>query len=116
MRLSVVKKDGTRVAFDRNKMLAGLQRACWKRPITADVLTRLVDEVEEEVFRDFEREVPSAFLGRQLARRLLTVDKVAYLRFASVHEKFQNIEDFVNGALEAEQRARHESPGQQDLF
>lgn len=116
VRLSVVKKDGARVAFDRTKMLAGLQRACWKRPIAADVLARLVDEVEEEIFRVFEREVPATFIGSQLARRLLAVDKVAYLRFASVNEQFQNIEDFVESARDVAQRAQHEAPGQQDLF
>src|SRR5437016_3931075 len=98
VRLSVVKKDGTRVAYDRMKMLSGLQRACWKRPIAADTLAKLVDEVEEQIFREFEREVPSQFIGDQIAARLMAVDKVAYLRFASVNQDFQGLHDFVEKA------------------
>lgn len=116
VRLAVIKKDGSRVAFDRAKMLAGLQRACWKRPISEDTLVAMVDEVEEQVFRDFEREVPSDFIGRELGRRLLAVDKVAYVRFASVSEEFQALEDFMRAAREVDERAQRESPGQQDLF
>ncbi|MCK6482680.1 MAG: transcriptional repressor NrdR [Phycisphaerae bacterium] len=116
VRMSVIKKDGTRVAFDRTKMLAGLQRACWKRPVSEDALNRLVDEVEELVFREFEREVPSSFIGRELAKRLAGLDKVSYVRFASVTENFQVVEDFVETARQIEERARHEAPGQQELF
>lgn len=116
VRLSVVKKDGTRVAYDRNKMLAGLQRACWKRPVAAEVLAKIVDETEEDIFREHEREVSAGDIGRSLARRLLAVDKIAYLRYASVQEEFQNIDDFISAASDVAQRARQESPGQQDLF
>ena len=116
VRLSVVKKDGTRVTYDRTKMLSGVQRACWKRPIPADTLARLVEEVEEQVFREFEREVPSRFIGDQIANRLMALDKVAYLRFASVNQDFQGLHDFVEKARDVADRAEREAPGQQDLF
>jgi transcriptional repressor NrdR len=116
VRLAVVKKDGSRVAFDRSKMLSGLQRACWKRPISEDTLVALVDEVEEQVFREFEREVPSRYIGRELARRLMKVDKVAYVRFASVCEGFQGLEEFVETVQDVADQARQQTPGQQELF
>lgn len=116
VRLAVIKKDGTRVTYDRGKMVSGLQRACWKRPVPTDAINKLVDDVEELVFREFEREVPSSFIGNELAKRLLTLDKVAYIRFASVNEDFQGLEDFVRMAREASARAEREAPGQQELF
>jgi len=116
VRLAVVKKDGSRLAYDRSRMLAGLQRACWKRPISEDTLVALVDEVEEQIFREFEREVTSTYIGREIARRLMAVDKVAYVRFASVNDEFQALEDFIRTAREVEDRAQKETPGQQDLF
>lgn len=116
VRLSIIKKDGTRVAYDRAKMLSGLQRACWKRPVPADALAALVDEVEEQLFREFEREAPSSFIAKELSRRLARLDKVAYVRFASVNEGFQAVEDFVQSAREVQERARADAPGQQDLF
>lgn len=116
IRLSVVKKDDTRVAYDRQKMLTGLQRACWKRPVATDVLVKAVDEVEELVFREFDREAPSKFIGDELARRLLAIDKVAYLRFVSVNQAFQELDDFVVKAKETADLAERQAPGQQDLF
>lgn len=114
--MSVVKKEGTRIAYDRGKMLAGLQRACHKRPVSADALSKLVDDVEEVIFREFEREVPSSFIGAQLADRLLALDKIAYIRFVSVNQEFQALNDFIEKARDAADRALRETPGQQDLF
>ncbi|HVP13659.1 MAG TPA: transcriptional regulator NrdR [Phycisphaerae bacterium] len=115
-RLLVIKKDGSRVPFEHEKLLGGLQRACWKRPIGIEALEALVNEVEEEVFRDFDREVPSAYLGNALALRLRKLDKIAYLRFASLQQEFQLVDDFIQEAKDILDRDKQEVDGQQDLF
>jgi len=116
VRLAVIKKDGTRSPYDRAKIAAGLQRACWKRPIPADALQRLVDDVEDEVFRTFDREVDSRMIGALVAARLRKLDKVAYLRFASIYQEFQEVGDFIQEAQAVMDASRHEAPGQQELF
>jgi len=116
VRLSVIKKDGTRAPFDRAKIAAGIQRAAYKRPIPADVLQRVADEVEEEIFRTFDREVQSRLIGALVAARLRKVDKVAYLRFASIYQEFQEVGDFIAEAQAVIDQSRREAPGQQELF
>ncbi len=115
-RLSVIKKDGTRVPFDRNKIAGGLQRACWKRPITADQMQTIVNDVEDQVFRQFDREVGSGRVGMLVAAALRQVDKVAYLRFASMYHEFQIVDEFIEEARDIIERERQDAPGQQDLF
>ncbi|MFO0974251.1 MAG: transcriptional regulator NrdR [Phycisphaerae bacterium] len=116
IRLAVVKKDGSRAPFDRAKILASLQGACYKRPIAIEALQRVVDEVEDEIFKAFDREVPSRFIGARVAARLRQLDKVAYLRFASVYNEFQEVGDFIQEAQDILDRARRDAPGQQELF
>lgn len=116
VRLMVIKKDGARVPYERGKFVAGIQRACWKRPIPSDRIEALVDEVEEEVFRAFDREVPSAFLGRAASARLRKLDKIAYLRFASLYHEFKVVDDFIQEAKEILDRDKLDVDGQQDLF
>lgn len=115
-KLLVIKKDGSRAPYVREKLLGGLQRACWKRPIGADALDQIVVEVEEAVFRTFDREVPSTYLGNAVADRLRGVDKVAYLRFASLYHEFQLVDDFIEEAKDILDRDQSEVVGQQDLF
>ncbi len=115
-RLSVIKKDGTRVPYDRNKIAGGLQRACWKRPITADQMQTIVNDVEDQVFRQFDREVGSGRIGMLVAAALRQVDKVAYLRFASMYHEFQIVDEFIEEARDIIERERQDAPGQQDLF
>jgi transcriptional repressor NrdR len=115
-KLLVIKKDGTRVPYEREKLLGGLQRASWKRPISIESLQGIVDEVEEDVFRSFDREVPSSYLGNAVAARLRRVDKIAYLRFASLYHEFQVVDDFIEEARDIIDRDRREAPGQQELF
>ncbi len=91
----VVKRDGSRVPFDRTKLRQGLERACWKRPVTDAQLSTLIARVEEEIDSAFETEVESKFIGEQAMQLLREVDQVAYVRFASVYRKFQNARDFV---------------------
>ena len=93
--LMVVKKDGRREPFDRHKVLAGLVKACEKRPVSMDDLERLVDELERELSQHFEREVPSREVGERVMKRLHALDPVAYVRFASVYREFKDVEQFM---------------------
>lgn len=94
-RLWVIKKDGTRVPLERQKMLAGLEKACYKRPVSPQQLRQIVEEVEEELYKRHEREVEAAEIGRLLAQRLKDVDQVAYVRFASVYKEFRDLDDLL---------------------
>jgi transcriptional repressor NrdR len=93
--LKVIKKDGSRVPFDREKIRDGLEKACYKRPVGDDVLERIVTEVEQDVYRDFEREIPSRRIGELVCHLLKQVDQVAFVRFASVYREFKDVNDFV---------------------
>lgn len=91
----VVKKDGSREPFDRPKLLTGLMKACEKRPVPVNALEALVDEVENLVQESPERELPATAIGERLMERLKELDKVAYVRFASVYRQFGDLNDFV---------------------
>ena len=93
--LMVVKKDGRREPFDRHKLLAGLVKACEKRPVSMDDLEQLVDELERELSQQFEREVPSREVGERVMKKLHALDPVAYVRFASVYREFKDVEQFM---------------------
>jgi len=93
--LMVIKKDGRREPFDRHKLLAGLVKACEKRPVSMDQLEQLVDELERELSQHFEREVPSRDVGERVMKRLHALDPVAYVRFASVYREFKDVEQFL---------------------
>jgi transcriptional repressor NrdR len=92
----VIKKDGRREKFDRQKVLAGLVRACEKRPVSMGKLAELVDEVESALLENSEREIPTTLIGEQLMERLRGMDKIAYVRFASVYRDFQDVEEFLS--------------------
>jgi transcriptional repressor NrdR len=92
----VVKKDGRREKFDRQKVLSGLLKACEKRPVSMSKLAELVDEVEGMLADKAEREVGTTEIGEFLMRRLAGLDKIAYVRFASVYRDFQDVEAFFN--------------------
>lgn len=92
----VLKKDGRRQPFDRKKLLAGLQRACVKRPVTTESLDRLLTRVERSLADGGEQEVPSARVGESVLKELESLDKVAYVRFASVYRDFQDAEEFLS--------------------
>jgi len=98
----VVKKDGRRESFDRQKILAGLLSACSRRPIPASLLEKIVDETEALVVDSPDRERSTAEIGERIMDRLREIDKVAYIRFASVHRDFQDLGEFqseVEGLL-----------------
>ena len=88
----VVKKDKSREAFDREKLLKGLLRACEKRPVPVKQLENLVDEVESTVLNMLEREVTSEAIGEMVMERLKKIDDIAYIRFASVYRQFRDID------------------------
>jgi transcriptional repressor NrdR len=115
-RLMVVKKDGRRVPWDRAKIQTGLERACFKRPVPESELLRICEEVEEEVYSNFDREVASTLIGALVTDRLRRVDQVAYVRFASVYRQFKTLEELVDEARAVIDAQRYDVPGQGRLF
>ncbi len=91
----VIKKDKSRQPFDRNKLLGGLLRACEKRPVSIEVLERLVDDIEFTMQNSMDREVPSSVIGSLALEKLKNTDEVAYVRFASVYRDFKDIHSFM---------------------
>lgn len=115
-KLTVIKKDGTRVPFDRSKVLVGLERACYKRPIEAEALQGIVDEIEEEIHKVHDKEVPSSAIGEMAIERLRTLDQVAYVRYASVYRRFKTLEELVDEAKAVIEARQYDVPGQGKLF
>lgn len=93
--LRVVKKDGTRQPFTRVKILAGLERACEKRPVSMAHLEEIVDRIEMEIYERYDREVASKHIGELVMKELRELDQVAYVRFASVYRAFKDVSEFI---------------------
>ena len=91
----VIKKDGSRQSFDRQKVLRGMIRACEKRPVALAELERIADEIEQELQNSMEREIRTEAIGEKVMERLRRVDQVAYVRFASVYRQFKDIDTFM---------------------
>jgi transcriptional repressor NrdR len=94
--MKVVKKDGARVPFDRAKLKLGLEKACWKRPISDAKLEAIVSDVENNIEANFDSEVDSRYVGELVMQHLRELDQVAYVRFASVYRQFEDVQDFVD--------------------
>ena len=94
--LIIIKKDDNREAYDRSKIEAGVLRACHKRPISANRINQLVDEVETEIFNMEEKEIPSQVVGELVMNKLKDLEAVAYVRFASVYREFKDINTFMD--------------------
>jgi len=94
--LVVIKKDGSRENFDREKLRAGIKRACEKRPVSTDVVETILDRVEQEMLKKKSSEVTSQLIGNAVLKQLKKIDKVAYVRFASVYLDFDNVKDFTS--------------------
>jgi len=94
--LMVVKKDKTRQTFYREKLLNGLLRACEKRPVSIEVLEKMVDEIEGQILNSLKREITSQEIGEMVMERLKNLDEVAYVRFASVYRQFRDINTFMD--------------------
>lgn len=92
----VVKKDGRREQFDRDKLLAGLKKACEKRPVSVEQVEALVTEIERTLQELGEKEIPSSTVGELVMERLSALDEVAYVRFASVYRSFRDIAEFMD--------------------
>jgi transcriptional repressor NrdR len=89
--LFVIKKDGRREEFDRDKLLAGIRKACEKRPLAGDTADRQTDEIEAELYQTGRTEIPSGVIGDMVMARLKKLDHIAYIRFASVYREFEDI-------------------------
>ncbi len=94
--LVVVKKDGSRQSFDRQKILNGLVKACEKRPVPLETLENVVNDIEQHLLNTMDKEIPSDRVGELVMDALREIDQVAYVRFASVYRQFQDIDTFVS--------------------
>ena len=92
----IIKKDNNRESYNREKIENGVMKACHKRPISADQLTGIVDEVETEIYAREEKEIPSSIIGELIMDKLKDIDTVAYVRFASVYREFKDINTFMD--------------------
>ena len=114
-RLAVVKRDASRAPFDSQNVLQGVQAACGKRPIAENAKLKLVQEVEDELHREFDREVPSSEIGQRVAAKLRVLDQIAYIRYASEYYDFRTLDDFADELRDLRSRPK-ELPNQQQLF
>jgi len=94
--LRVIKRDGRHEEFDRKKLLGGVERACEKRPISAQQIEGVVDGITSELESEYDREVSSTAIGKKVMDRLETLDEVAYVRFASVYRRFRDVNQFLS--------------------
>ncbi len=116
VKLMVIKNGGGRVPYDRNKILAGIQRACYKRPVNEAAMLKLVEEVEDAIFKEHDREISSKKIGSLVCDRLRDLDQIAYVRFASVYRSFRDLGELIDEARDVMDRQKIRSPGQQKLF
>lgn len=113
--LRVLKRDGSSEVFDRRKVLAGMSKACEKRPVSMQMLEQAVEEIVQEFVSAGEREVPASLIGGKAMERLHTLDEVAYVRYASVYRHFQDIGEFIHEIQSLAHRSKR-SALQQELF
>ena len=95
MPLMVIKKDNTREAYDRSKIEAGILHSCHKRPVSPQQIGVMIDEIENQIFTQEEREIPTSVIGELVMAKLEEVDEVAYVRFASVYREFKDVNTFM---------------------
>jgi transcriptional repressor NrdR len=105
--LKVIKKDSSREPFDPKKIRRGLEKACYKRPVSTEQLESIVRQVEDDVYANYSGEVPAKILGDQVMRHLKKLDQVAYVRFASVYREFKDVSDFVEEVQPMLERVRN---------
>lgn len=96
MPVMVIKKDGSRQTFDKTKILAGILKACEKRPVSIEALREFVDDVERRVYESVDKEITTSQIGEMVMEKLIDLDQVAYVRFASVYKDFKDIHSFMN--------------------
>lgn len=105
--LKVVKKDGTREPFDSDKIRRGMEKACYKRPITTEQIENIVGQLQSDVYARYFGEVPATVLGDFVMEQLRALDQVAYVRFASVYRSFEDVSDFVDEVQPMLRRAKN---------
>ena len=101
---AVIKRDGSREEFDRRKIIAGLKKACEKRPVSTQALEQLAGDIEREIEQAGDREIESRSIGEKVIERLRALDEVAYVRFASVYRQFRDAKEFMEELAELERR------------
>lgn len=116
LRLTVIKVGGQRVPYNRENVISGVERACYKLEVTEDKVQTLVDRVEEELFKNHSRDVSTEQIGRYVGHELRHLDQVAYVRFMSVHRKYDNVEEFIDEIREVRNHLAQELPTQKSLF
>ena len=94
--LVVIKRDGSRQTFDKNKLIGSMLKACEKRSVALGDLEKIADEIEQELQNELERQIPTSEIGEMVMRRLQNLDQVAYVRFASVYRQFRDINSFMD--------------------
>jgi transcriptional repressor NrdR len=99
----VIKRDGRREEFTKEKLLAGIRKACQKRPVSPEVIEDLVEKIVEELADQYDREIPGVAVGERVMDALQGIDEVAYVRFASVYRRFQEATDFVQAVKRLEE-------------
>ncbi len=104
--LRVIKKDGRRELFDRKKILAGIMKACEKRPISIDKMEEVITSIERTIHKKSDRELPSRLIGELVMEKLKLLDDVAYVRFASVYRRFQDVSQFMRALNEILQKEK----------
>lgn len=95
MPLIIIKKDGTREAYDRNKLINGILKSCEKRPVPLSTIEGIVDDIEKELYNSLDKEITSQYIGEMVMNKLKDVDEVAYVRFASVYRQFKDLNTFM---------------------
>ena len=115
MPLMVIKKDNSRESYDRSKIESGVVRSCHKRPVSTEQISKMIDEIENEVFAMGEKEIPTSVIGEKVMKRLKDMDGVAYVRFASVYREFKDVNTFIDEIgklLKTEKRSRARANGE----
>ncbi len=113
--LRVVKRNGARQNFDREKLMSGLRKACEKRPVKMEQLEQLADDIANELEEEGYREIPSTVIGAKVMRRLEGIDHVAYVRYASVYRQFEDVGEFID-EIKSLDRRRSREDNQEELF
>ncbi|SKA94422.1 transcriptional repressor NrdR [Prosthecobacter debontii] len=113
--LRVVKRNGARQNFDREKLLSGLRKACEKRPVKMEQIEQLADDIANELEEEGYREIPSTVIGAKVMRGLEAIDHVAYVRYASVYRQFEDVGEFIDEIKSLDSRRSRDS-SQEELF
>jgi len=116
VKLTVIKRDGRRMPYDRSKLIASIQRAAYKRPVSEQKVAEIADKVEDQLFKEFDREVHSLTIGLRVGEQLKRTDQIAYVRYASVYRRFKDLGELIEEVQDVLHRAETEMPGQQKLF